>query len=65
MPNIQNNANKSVKNQELKIIKDARFSNLHHDPRFLRMSKKRQKVVVDERFKEMLTDDNSFGTVCK
>lgn len=38
--------------------KDARFSRLSTDPRFLRPSKASQKVVLDDRFKSLLEDGN-------
>jgi hypothetical protein len=44
------------------ITTDPRFSRLHTDPRFIRPKKKANKVVVDERFKELFQDDQATGT---
>lgn len=42
-------------------IKDERFARLHSDPRFLRPHREAGKVVLDDRFKSLLTDDDGEG----
>ena len=40
-------------------MSDARFARLRTDPRFRRLKKERNKVVVDERFKSIFEGDFS------
>lgn len=47
-------------------MEDSRFSRLLKDPRFVRPKKKQSKVSIDNRFKEMFTDEQFTGkSACK
>ncbi|KAF8905527.1 hypothetical protein CPB84DRAFT_1844934 [Gymnopilus junonius] len=45
-------------------MSDPRFSRLKSDPRFRRPKKKRQKVVIDERFKSVFANDKKKNGKC-
>lgn len=52
-----NSASNSSTSQHAAPISDPRFSRLHTDPRFLRPQREAGKVVLDDRFKSLLTGD--------
>ncbi|KAI9271302.1 hypothetical protein BY458DRAFT_539879 [Sporodiniella umbellata] len=45
---------KSNNKEKKTVTKDPRFSNVHHDPRFLRPKKQDNKVTIDKRFASMM-----------
>ncbi|XP_068657127.1 pre-rRNA-processing protein esf1 [Aristolochia californica] len=40
------------------VITDPRFADVHHDPRFQRMTKQKVKVAIDDRFNRIFTNKN-------